>query len=229
MTSTLIRSLSALALAAGLTACATHVPGSDEHPRLPTERFAPDVSSAPEELALALHAQGLSEKQAEALAAFVEDWRASEGGLIGIQAPRAGAVDAAAAFRMSEGVRSFLIGRGVPADQIELTGYAPGADETAPPLKVGYLRYQAHPLPCGQAWTSITASFRNATQPNFGCAVTSNMSVQVANPADLLGPRTMDPSDAARRDVVIDKYRKGQVTSAERDQQSSGAVSNAVK
>ena len=34
---------------------------------------------------------------------------------------------------------------------------------------------------------------------NFGCAQQHNLAAQIANPADLLGPRTMDPADAERR------------------------------
>ena len=39
--------------------------------------------------------------------------------------------------------------------------------------------------------------------PNFGCAQQRNLAAQIANPADLLGPRTMDPADpgAPRRGV----------------------------
>jgi pilus assembly protein CpaD len=37
----------------------------------------------------------------------------------------------------------------------------------------------------------------------------------VSNPADLLGPRTMTPSDANRRYKMYDKYVKGQPLGAE--------------
>ena len=44
-----------------------------------------------------------------------------------------------------------------------------------------------------------------------------NLAAQIANPADLLGPRTMEPADAERRSVVFDKYRQGRTTRAEKD------------
>ncbi len=69
----------------------------------------------------------------------------------------------------------------------------------------------------------------NQPQPNFGCAVTSNMTAQIADPGDLLGPRTMTPQDAARRQVVLQKYRAGEKTGAEIDDGANGAVSQAVK
>jgi pilus assembly protein CpaD len=53
--------------------------------------------------------------------------------------------------------------------------------------------------------------------------------MQLANPEDLITPRTMDPADPGRRAVVFDKYRKGQVTSSAKDTQASGAVSQAIQ
>jgi pilus assembly protein CpaD len=227
MTSRLLRSLAALGLTAALGACATHVPGANDEARLPTQRFEPKVTSQPEEVRLAIHAQGLSPAQAEALSKLVAYWREDEGGTIGIQAPTEG-VEPGAAYRMSESARSFLLSKGVPADQVEMVGYAPDAAEPPPPLLVGYLRYKAEIPKCGEKWTSITRTFKNDVQPNFGCAVSANMAAQIADPADLMGPREMTPQDATRRQYVLDKYRKGEVTSAEKDEKSDGIVSRAI-
>jgi len=54
------------------------------------------------------------------------------------------------------------------------------------------------------------------------------IAAQVADPADLLHPRTEAPPDAARRQTVLDKYRQGAVTSAAKDTQANGAVSTTV-
>ena len=51
----------------------------------------------------------------------------------------------------------------------------------------------------------------------------------IANPGDLLAPRPTDPSDAARRDTVLGKYRQGETTSASKDDQASGTVSEVAK
>jgi pilus assembly protein CpaD len=56
----------------------------------------------------------------------------------------------------------------------------------------------------------------NLPYPNFGCAQQHNLAAQIVNPADLLGPRTAAPADAERRTVVMEKYRQGQSTGAER-------------
>lgn len=226
MSHTLIRGLAVVSLAALVAACATP-PGFDKKALTPTQHYAAKVTSQPEEVRLAVHAQGISPRQAEALEKFVAYWRDDEGGMIGIQAPQDG-VEPGAAYRMSESARGFLISKGVPADQIEVVGYAPDNDPN-PPLLVGYLRYKAEIPECGKKWTSITSSWKNDVQPNFGCSVTANMASQIANPADLLGPREMTPQDASRRQFVLDKYRKGEVTSASKDDQADGAVSRAVR
>lgn len=227
MTSPILRSLAVLAAVAGLSACATPVPEANDDARLSTERFTAKVTSEPEELRLALHAQGISEGQAAALVTFSETWRENEARTIKIQAP-SGARDPAAAYRMSESARTFLIAQGVPEARIELAGYDPGDDKAAP-LIVGYLRYRAEIPKCGQTWTNIAHSNSNSVQPNFGCAVTANMAAQIADPADLLGPREMTPQDAARRQGVLDKYRTGTKTAGERDKDADGAVSRAVE
>ncbi len=227
MTTTHLSRFAAIGLTALLAACASTVPGQDKKALTPTQQFAAKVSAQPEEVRLAIHAQGLSPRQADALSRFIDFWRDDEGGMIGIQTPQDG-VDASAAYRMSESARSFLISHGVPPDQVELVGYTPDGQGPAH-LLIGYLRYKAEIPKCGTKWTSITGSWQNNAQPNFGCAVTANMAAQTADPADLLGPRTMTPQDASRRQNVLDKYRTGEVTSSAKDDQAKGTVSNSIQ
>ena len=49
---------------------------------------------------------------------------------------------------------------------------------------------------------------------------------QIANTADQLGPRTVEPSDPERRAVVLDKYRRGAATGAERGPDERVQVKN---
>jgi pilus assembly protein CpaD len=44
----------------------------------------------------------------------------------------------------------------------------------------------------------------------------------------LLANRPLDPGDLARREVILEKFRLGLSTGAERSNQESGAVSDAV-
>jgi pilus assembly protein CpaD len=226
MTTSMLRGFAAVGLAALLAGCATPIPGANDKAETPTQRFEAKVTPKAEEVRLAVHAQGVSPRQADALNKFVENWRDNDGGRIGIQAPSQG-VDSASAYRMSESARSFLMSQGVPPEQIEVTSYTPEA-QAEPALLVGYLRFEAELPECGKTWTNIAHSLKNDVQPNFGCSVTANMAAQMADPGDLLGPRRMTPQDGARRQDVLDKYRRGEVTSSKSDSAANGKISSAV-
>lgn len=229
MTMNPLRTLTVLSLLAGLSACASaRVPDQVVNARTPTQQFAPGVTSRPEEIKLAVHAQGLSANQAAALGAFADAWRDDAGGAIRIQAPSDTGPAGAAAYRTAEGARSVLSAHGVPDGLIELASYDPAGVADAP-VVVGYLLSQVTLPRCGERWTNLASTRTNSVQPNFGCSVTANMAAQIANPADLSGPRAMDPADAGRRATVLEKYRAGEVTSTAVDEKSNGAVSQAVK
>ena len=53
--------------------------------------------------------------------------------------------------------------------------------------------------------------------------------MMLADPGDVVAPPDMDPSLAARRTDVFDKYRKGQSTATARSDDERGAVSQAVR
>jgi pilus assembly protein CpaD len=61
----------------------------------------------------------------------------------------------------------------------------------------------------------LARTYQNTPYPDFGCANQHNLAVMVANPGDLLGPRTMTPRDANRRDDMYGKYVKGQPLGAD--------------
>jgi pilus assembly protein CpaD len=217
-----VRTLAGLGLAAGLAACASPPPGAQLDPRLPTEIYRAEVEDEPHEVALAVHGWGLSQNQAAALADFAAGWHATGGALIHIHVPTAG--EPATARRFGEMVRDELSDQGVPDGAMQMV-----ESGEAGVLRVGYVRRVAVAPECGVQWSDLRKSATNQAQPNFGCAVTANMAVQIADPSDLLGPRPSDPGDAGRRAVVLDKYRKGERTSAQTDNRADGAVSNAVQ
>lgn len=220
----------ALTLAASLSACAATPPlqvGQASMARTPTELWNAEIATQPEEIRLAVRAQGLSSNQAGALTTFADTWRDANGSEIIVQAP-VGGPEPGAVSRARESTRTFLIEQGVPASAIRLLGYDAKGDAAAP-LVVGFMRYAVTIPDCGRTWTNIAHSMTNEVQPNFGCAVTANMAAQVENPADWARPHTFDPADAQRRAVVLDKYRKGDLTSSKKDENATGAVSSVVK
>jgi pilus assembly protein CpaD len=225
----MIRNLMVLALAALVCGCASNNAASklakDPPPITPTEQFAITVSSAPDQILLAPHPDGLSNAQADALTALVGRWRDAGADSITVLAP-AGAQGQA--YHSTAAVEALLEERGVDPDQIKLGGYNAGQRPSAP-IVVGFKSYKAQGPECGRDWKSFTASKENQVNSNFGCATTANIAAMIANPADLLSPRPTDPSDAGRREVILGKYVQGTIMSSAKDPQANGAVSDAVQ
>lgn len=197
-------------------------------PRTDTQQWVDrvQVTAQPDEILLAPHAAGLSDRQTQALDALLSRWLDAEAREIVVSAP-VGAPASDAAARMAGAARARLVGLGAPATRVRIVGYDATAEADAP-LKVGFLRHVAQIPQCGQHWENLTATRDNAPFANYGCAITANMAAQVANPEDLQRPRDMDPADAARRDTVYGKYRRGEVTSSAKDDQATGAISKAI-
>jgi pilus assembly protein CpaD len=82
---------------------------------------------------------------------------------------------------------------------------------------------------CNQSWENLTATATNETYANFGCAMNSNLAAQIADPRDIGRAASRTPSDALRKSDILTKYRKGEVTSAAKDEQAKGTISDAVK
>jgi pilus assembly protein CpaD len=212
-----------LAAVASLCACAsTPAPAPAPQAATETQVWAErvKVTPAPDEILLMVHATGLSDNQRVALQALVGRWLEAEGRELVVTAPN----DAGA---MAVQVRERLIFLGAPAAHVRIVGVDPSLPRE-PVLRVGFVRYEAEVPKCGQAWESLTATRDNKAYENFGCAVAANMAAQVANPEDLVRPRDMTPADAGRRDTVMGKYRRGEITSSARDDQASGAISKAI-
>jgi pilus assembly protein CpaD len=216
-------SLLAAALA-GLAACASAP--SDEGPSktsvVETQQWMDrvKVTSAPDEIILAPHATGLSTNQSAALESLLSRWLEAEARELVVTAPnKAGA--------MASQIRDRLVMLGAPGARVRVVGFDPVGPEDDT-IRVGFLRYEAQPLKCGQRWENLTATRNNTVYDNFGCATAANLAAQVANPEDLVRPRDMDPADAGRRGTVLGKYRKGELTTAAKDDQASGTISKAI-
>lgn len=214
----MIRPLSLAALAALLGACTTPASGGGPAPLTPTSRYQLQAHPVMQDIALAPRADGLSAAQRAALGDIA---RRANGQPIVIRAPAGGDE---VAMRSAYNVRAELEALGAPG--VRLASY--DAPNPAAPILVGFTAYEAEVPRCGTNWTNLTATRDNQSYANFGCAVTANLAAQIADPADIAAPRPLDPADAARRSVVLGKYRAGEVTSAEVDENASGAVSRVV-
>ncbi|OYX68361.1 MAG: pilus assembly protein CpaD [Caulobacter sp. 35-67-4] len=181
------------------------------------------VDGRADEIQLAVHATGVSANQDQALSALVSRWLSAQAREIVVSAPVGGG-DAAGGMAVQ--VRERLVFYGAAPGQVRVVGYdAIGLDRA--PLRVGFEIFTAEGPTCGR-WENLTATRKNEAYGNFGCAVAANLAAQIANPEDLIRPRDSTPIDAGRRDTVVGKYRKGEVTSSAKDDQANGAISKAI-
>jgi pilus assembly protein CpaD len=212
-----------------LAACATTPESSVKSPALtaktPGELYPLQAALKPDELALAVHPEGLSSAQVQALTALAARWREEGEDAIAVKAPHGGA-DPALSARTQSAARALLLSLGVPTAAIQLELYET-ADPRAP-LLASFSRYQAKVPVCGRDWENLSATKDNAVQSNFGCAVSANMAAQIAHPADIVRPRGEDAPDAERRMTVMGRYAAGKTTAADDDPGKSGSVSRAV-
>ena len=208
----------------GLAGCASTPPdqGPSKTAATETQQWADriKVNSAPDEILLTPHATGLSANQTAALQALTDRWIAAEARELVVTAPNhAGA--------MATQIRDRLITLGAAGARVRVVGFDPTGPEDDV-IRVGFLRYEAEKLQCGQRWENLAATRNNTAYENFGCAMAANLAAQVANPEDLLRPRDMTPADPDRRGQVLGNYRKGVVTSTPADPQAAGSISKAI-
>lgn len=150
-------------------------------------------------------------------AAFVRDYVEHGTGAISVSAPP-GRDDAARA--LAEDVADF----GIPRDRI-LLGTDRGRDQGGA-IKVSYIRYIAQTKPCGDWSTNLGNTFDNELPPNWGCATQQNIAAMVADPRDLVAPGPMTAADTQRALTILDKYRKGAPTPAEKTQEQSATIAD---
>jgi len=100
----------------------------------------------------------------------------------------------------------------------ELDDYQPIAHYERHPIIV--TKSGAHVKRCGDWPKDLSDVSDNEPYDNFGCAQQNNVAAMVANPQDLVRPRTQTPPDAMRRIKSLDNYRAGeQIGSAEEAKQ----------
>jgi pilus assembly protein CpaD len=216
-----------LALAAlVLTGCATDS-GKAGNAALtaatPTEQYPLQAQTMTKTINLRINAGGLSDNQRTALDQIAEKASWTSGAPVDVEIITSADPGAVAAGRT---VGGYLVGHDVAGTSLSQLSQ-PG--QPADIVTVNIVNFRARTYACGQTWENLAATRNNTAYQNFGCAVSSNLAAQIADPRDLQTPRTATPVDMGRRSVVLDKYRKGEVTSSAKDDNATGAISNAIK
>jgi pilus assembly protein CpaD len=151
--------------------------------------------------------RGMTQMQRVALQGFLADYDRRAAPLVNIFVP-VGAPNSLAANEVGRDFIRFASARGVPSGRIVVSSYQPPVVDVAAPIRVSYLQMRAYTNPCGRWPEDLADTTDNRHYANFGCAYQNNLAAQIANPADLMGPRQPSEIDAQRRETVIEGYRK---------------------
>ena len=184
----------------------------------PSQRHPIIVSQEPQtmEVHVAATARGLTPRQRAQVLEFSDRSRAADAGnsRLVIQAPGGGANEMSSMQAVGE-IRQILSDNGFQDSSIAIEAYHTGQRSNAP-IRVSYLRYVAEAPVCGYWPTNLANQRDNGNYPNFGCANQHNLAAMVANPGDLLGPRTETDRSGERRDTAWNKYVKGESSAAKK-------------
>ena len=216
----------ALTATLALTGCATDS-GKAGNAALtaatPTEQYPLQAQTMTKTVNLRINAGGLSDNQRTALDQIAEKASWTSGAPVDVEIITSADPRAIAA---GQTVGGYLVAHDVDGSNLSQLSQ-PG--QPADIVTVNIVDYRARTYACGQTWENLAATRNNTAYANFGCAVSSNLAAQIADPRDLQTPRAATPVDMGRRSVVLDKYRKGEVTSSAKDDNATGAISNAIK
>ncbi len=172
----------------------------------------------------------LTPAQRAEVGALASSWRQEATGGIVIEMP-VGSPNERAAASASREIRSILGASGVPGRAIEIRPYPAHDPVRLGTVRVNYPRMAAETGPCGLWPHDIGPTYdpmywSNKPAWNHGCANQRNLAAQVAEPADLVQPRSETPVFAARRGTVIDKYRKGEPSATQSPDANKGKISD---
>jgi pilus assembly protein CpaD len=210
--------LSATMLALAITACrpgdepGTHVAGWTMID--PAQRHPIIVSHQPSTLTLrvARGSAGMTPQQRANVVEFLSQYRGTTqgNGRLSIGVP-SGAPNEVATLQALADLKDLLRDFGLEQSQFTIQAYH-SEGERQPPIRVSFARYVAEAPLCAQWPANLAEDARNLPYHNMGCSSQRNIAAQIANPADLLGPRPMGPNSAERRDAAWEKWTKGEST-----------------
>lgn len=192
----------------------------------PLQRHPIIVSEEPASLSVPVGrgSDGLSSHQRANFADFLGRYRGSDtgNGRLSISVP-SGSANEVAALKAVADMREIVRDYGIDDSRVSVSPYR-SERGTAPSIKVSYNRFVAQAPECGTWPTNVSNDPKNLPHANLGCATQRALAMQVANPADLLGPRTMTPATAERRDARWEKFNRGEATIAKKDAEEKASV-----
>jgi pilus assembly protein CpaD len=151
--------------------------------------------------------RGMTGSQRDTLLGFLDGYDKSAAPALTIATP-VGSANQVAAAAASRDFARLAVAAGVKRGRIVMTSYQSAVPEASAPVRVAFVTVKAQTDKCGRWPEDLLQTSDNKHYADFGCSYQNNLAAQMANPADLLGPRKQSDIDAENRGAVIDVYRK---------------------
>jgi pilus assembly protein CpaD len=150
--------------------------------------------------------RGMTGAQRDALLGFLDGYDKSAAPTLTIQVP-SGSANEVAATAAGRDFARLAVASGIRRNRIVVVSYQAGSSETSAPVRVSFIAVRAQTDKCGRWPGDLFETSENKHYADYGCSSQNNLAAQLANPADLLGPRKSTDIDAENRGAVIDVYR----------------------
>ncbi|WP_095082365.1 CpaD family pilus assembly protein [Mesorhizobium sophorae] len=151
--------------------------------------------------------RGMTGSQRDTLLGFLDSYDKSAAPTLTIQVPSGSANEVAATAAARDFAR-LAVAAGVKRNRVVVTSYQAASSEISSPVRVSFVSVRAQTDKCGRWPADLVETSENKHYADFGCSYQNNLAAQMANPADLLGPRKSTDIDAENRGAVIDVYRQ---------------------
>ncbi|TIS57940.1 CpaD family pilus assembly protein [Mesorhizobium sp.] len=151
--------------------------------------------------------RGMTRSQRATLLGFLDGYDKSAAPVLTIAIPVGSANEIAAAAAGRDFAR-LAVASGISRNRIAMTSYQSAFPEASAPVRVAYISVKAQTDKCGRWPEDLLETSENKHYADFGCSYQNNLAAQMANPADLIGPRKPSDIDAENRGAVIDVYRQ---------------------
>jgi pilus assembly protein CpaD len=193
-----------------LSACGTH---NLEPRNLHALSVEPEVAKL--SLDIASGSAVVDPANGAALDAFAADYIRRGLGPLVISAARAeGGVDDETMARVKL-IEKHVLDGGLRPGEVVLR-FWPSANAENTPLVLSYEHLHVTVPECGNWDRAASFNPSNTIHDNFGCAHQRALGLMVANPADLIAGRGLTSRDAARDNLVVQSYRRGEITAADK-------------
>jgi pilus assembly protein CpaD len=151
--------------------------------------------------------RGMTGSQRDTLLGFLDGYDKSAAPALTISIP-SGSANEIAATAAGRDFARLAIASGISRNRIVMTTYQSVSAEASAPIRVAYVSVKAQTDRCGRWPEDLLQTSENKHYADFGCSYQNNLAAQMANPADLIGPRKQSDIDAENRGNVIDVYRQ---------------------